>query len=87
MRTDHSALTFLRSAKEPVGQQARWQDYLEQFDCEFEHRAGARHGNADALSRKTCETEDLTCRLCSKKDTDVSVRAVLTQRSQKQIRT
>jgi len=32
VRSDHAALTYLRYAKEPVGQQARWLDFVEQFD-------------------------------------------------------
>ena len=46
------ALTYLRSAKELIGQQARWLDFIEEFDFELQHRAGAAYGNADALSRK-----------------------------------
>jgi len=33
-------------------QLARWLTFIEQFDYEIEHRPGARHGNADGLSRK-----------------------------------
>ena len=32
IRTDHSALQWLRSKKEPVGQHARWIDLVEQYD-------------------------------------------------------
>ena len=51
IRSDHVALTYLRSAKELIGQQARWLDFIEEFDFELQHRAGTAHGNADALSR------------------------------------
>ena len=52
VRSDHPALTYLRSAKELIGQQARWLDFMEEFNFDHQHRAGASHGNADALSRK-----------------------------------
>jgi len=52
IRTDHSALQSLRRTPEPIGQQACWQAYIKQFDFEIQHRPGARHTNADALSRR-----------------------------------
>ena len=54
LRTDHSALTWLRRTKEPIGQNARWLEQLEEYDFEIVHRPGVRHGNADALSRHPC---------------------------------
>ena len=54
VRTDHSALRWLRSTPEPIGQQARWNEILEEFDFVIEHRAGVKHTNADALSRRPC---------------------------------
>jgi len=32
--SDHAALSYLRKTREPVAQQARWLDYIEQFDIE-----------------------------------------------------
>jgi len=32
VRSDHAALSYLRRTKDPVAQQARWLDYIEQFD-------------------------------------------------------
>ena len=54
VRTDHSALRWLRNLSEPIGQQARWLETLEEFEFDIEHRPGKRHGNADALSRRPC---------------------------------
>jgi len=54
IRTDHSALRWLKHTPEPIGQQARWLERLEEFHYRIEHRAGAKHGNADALSRRPC---------------------------------
>ena len=39
---------------EPIGQQARWCEILEEFDFEIKHRPGRSHGNADAMSRRPC---------------------------------
>ena len=51
IKTDHAALQWLKRTPEPIGQQARWLEILEEFDYEIEHRPGSKHGNADALSR------------------------------------
>ena len=51
MRTDHSSLTWLLRFKEPQGQLARWIEELSQYNMVVKHRAAAKHGNADALSR------------------------------------
>jgi transposase InsO family protein len=52
VRTDHSALQWLRRTPEPIGQQARWLETMEEFQFEVKHRAGTAHRNADALSRR-----------------------------------
>ena len=54
VRTDHAAIQWLRRIPEPVGQQARWLELMEEFDIEIEHRAGRLHNNADAMSRDPC---------------------------------
>src|SRR5208282_3755783 len=51
IRTDHAALLLLRRIPEPVGQQARWLEMMEEFVFFVEHRPGRFHSNADALSR------------------------------------
>ena len=56
IRTDHAALTWLRRTAEPMPQLARWLTFIEQFDYEIEHRPGAKHGNADGLSRRTTQS-------------------------------
>ena len=48
IRTDHAALQWLRRISEPVGQQARWIGFLEEFEFDIVHRPGVRHTNADA---------------------------------------
>jgi len=54
IRTDHSALQWLRITLEPIGQQARWCEILEEFDFQIVHRLGRLHENADAMSRRPC---------------------------------
>ena len=51
IRTDHSALTWFRDSKNLTGQLWRWWEILHPFQYTIEHRAGLKHGNADALSR------------------------------------
>ena len=55
LRTDHASLRWLRSFKEPEGQLARWLETLDIYNFKIEHRPGVKHGNADALSRISCE--------------------------------
>lgn len=41
--------------KNPEGQLARWLEVLSTYDMLIEHRPGAQHQNADALSRIPCK--------------------------------
>ena len=54
VRTDHGALQWLMNFKDSEGQMARWLEILGTYDYEVVYRLGAKHGNADALSRKPC---------------------------------
>ena len=54
VRTDHAALRWLRSFKEPEGQIARWLETLDSYNFTLVHRPGKKHSNADALSRGPC---------------------------------
>lgn len=55
LRTDHSALQWLRKTPVPIGQQARWLTVIEEFQFELKHRPGSAHRNADAMSRRPHE--------------------------------
>ena len=61
VRTDHSAIQWLRKTSVPLAQTARWLLFFEQYDFEVQHRSGKKHGNADALSRKPH-----VCKQCEK---------------------
>ena len=60
IRTDHSALRWIMSFKEPENQMARWLEILSQYDFCVVHRQGSKHGNADFLSR-ACEPASCNC--------------------------
>ena len=62
IRTDHAPLTWLRRTPDPVGQQARWLEIMEEYDFVVEHRPGVKHGNADAISRRPCRVKSCACR-------------------------
>jgi len=62
IRTDHAPLTWLRHTPDPIGQQARWLEIMEEFDFKVEHRPGTMHGNADALSRRPSCAKTCVCR-------------------------
>ena len=51
LRTDHQALTWIRTMERPTGMILRWLETLATFEFTVQHRAGTKHGNADALSR------------------------------------
>ena len=51
VRTDNSALSWLKTQKDPKGILMRWLRILSTYDFEIQHRAGTKHGNADSLSR------------------------------------
>ena len=61
---------YLRSAKELIGQQARWLDFIEEFDFELQHRARLAHEYADALSRKYSidDVDTRPCAQCRKRE-------------------
>ena len=62
VRTDHQALKWLFSMKEPRAMIARWIEVLSQYDFTIEYRKGTKHQNADSLSRcpnpRDCQCED-----------------------------
>ena len=66
VRSDHAALSYLRRTKDPVAQQTRWLDFIEQFDITERHRSGSAHRAADALSRRPCEGAG-PCNQCNKR--------------------
>ena len=65
IRSDHSALQWLARLKDPEGQLARWLARLGQYNYQVVHRPGARHTNADALSRRPCPVD---CKHCCRRD-------------------
>jgi hypothetical protein len=60
LRTDHACLRWLRNHKSDEPMVNRWLQRFSAFNFTVVHRAGAKHGNADALSRKPCDG----CGLC-----------------------
>ena len=51
VRTDNSALSWLKTQKDPKGILMRWLRIISTYDFDIQHRAGTKHGNADSLSR------------------------------------
>jgi transposase InsO family protein len=56
--TDHQPLTWLMKARDLSGQYSRWQMMLQEYDFDINHRPGAKHQNADVLSRFPCKSTD-----------------------------
>ena len=84
VRTDHQALRWLFSLKEPKNRVARWIESLSAFNFSIEYRPGNKHGNADALSRcpvpQNCQCQNTIgmglacgpCQKCQKKSKDMN---------------
>ena len=60
LRTDHGALTSLFKTPESIQQQARYLDFLADYNFEIQHRAGSQRGNSDGLSRRPCGSKKCT---------------------------
>lgn len=84
VRTDHQALIWLFSLKEPKGRIARWIEILSAFDFSIVYRQGTKHGNADFMSRCAnprdcdCPLNDNMeylkcgpCKKCTKRSTEM----------------
>ena len=72
-RLDHRSLVWLHTFKQPKPQEARWIEYLQQFDMKIEHRAGRLRANGDGLSRRPWPADHVADML---EDTENSLAAV-----------
>lgn len=71
IRTDHSALQWLKTLKDQEGQLARWLGRLGQYHFKVQHRSGEKHLNADSLSRRPCDSD---CKHCRRKEFNPEIR-------------
>ena len=55
--TDNIALKWLNSIKNMNGRLGRWSLFLQAFNFEIKHKAGAQNTNADGLSRRDYDTQ------------------------------
>ena len=87
VRTDHFSLKYLHRFKEPEGQLARWLDFLQAFDFEVVIRPGAKHSNADSLSRKTVRCGGKRCQCCTFEDLQYEPPVVLETKLEREVGT
>ena len=71
LRTDHGALTSLFKVPVPIQQQARYLNFLADYNFEIQHRAGSQHGNSDGLSRRPCGSKK-----CTRDDCEIEYRRI-----------
>ena len=57
VQTDHRALEWLDRVKENNGRLTRWSLALQPYQFTVEYRPGGKNGNADSLSRLTCDSD------------------------------
>lgn len=55
---------MVKNFKEPEGMLARWLSIFGTFDLEIQHRSGAKHQNADTLSRIQVKCKNLNYQCC-----------------------
>ena len=65
IRTDHAALKWLQTLKNPDQQLFRWLATIQSFDFVIFHRKGLLHTGPDALSRRPCPND---CQHCTNKE-------------------
>lgn len=76
--TDHKPLLSLKKSPvdgDPTGRRGRWILELDVYDCVIIHREGARHANADALSRRPDNSQSskaVQCLLVTTQNLNVS---------------
>lgn len=58
--TDHQSLRYLSTQPQLSGRQARWSQFLQQFDVNIEYKSGKQNVVADALSRRSDLQEALS---------------------------
>ena len=61
--TDHYALKWLLTVKNPNTRLTRWAILLQSFKFEVIHKSGKKHTNVDALSRPVLIVEDETSQM------------------------
>ena len=64
VRSDHGSLRWLMNFRNLEGQMGRWLAFLNNYDFAIQHRPGKSHGNADALSRRSCTV----CDFCERRE-------------------
>ena len=63
VRTDHQALRWLFSLRNPKDRVARWLETLSAFEFSIEYRPGKKHSNADGMSRRCPRPHECRCPL------------------------
>ena len=71
VRTDHAPLLALTRSNKPSSQMCRWQDIIQDYNLEIQHRPGLRHGNADGLSRSICKQCNLSSDMYAEIDSSI----------------
>ena len=62
-RTDHQALKWPYSLREPKDRKARWLETRSACQFSIEYRPGHKHGNANAMSRRCPNPQECKCPL------------------------
>ena len=90
--TDHKALQYIHTIKNPHRRLTRWSMEFQEFDYEVQHKKGVNNGNADALSRLPFPSEEVSVvsqsseqNCCEKNSTQESIYATVEENSEPEL--
>ncbi|CAC5372594.1 unnamed protein product [Mytilus coruscus] len=77
LRTDNAVVSWMKNLKKDTGQTVRWLEELGTYNLTVTHRAGRKHSNADALSRRPARGKNLETTQATMKQTKSNLKKLI----------